>query len=235
MPPRVPARFVPDLLDLCMLLLSAAAAISDVIGYTRLGQVLPSAMTGNTALLGLALGQAKLVAASRSMAALLGFVAGGGIASFLLGDERPGPAASIRVLAIEMVALAGFAAIWLATAPAFGEPALYAMIVLAAVGMGLQSALARRINLPGITTVVFTSTLTAIVGALVGRIRKRNSLLPAATRRQLAALAIYIVAAVIAGFAVWRRSAVVCVLPFGAVLGAALAVAWLGRRESGAA
>ncbi|MGH7120399.1 MAG: YoaK family protein [Acetobacteraceae bacterium] len=221
--PRVRARMHPDPLDLCMLLLGAAAGITDVIGYTKLGQVLPSAMTGNTALLGLALGQDRLVAASRSIAALLGFVAGGGVASFMLGEERPGPAASIRVLAVEMVALAMFAAIWIATAPAFGGAALYTMIVLAAVGMGMQSALARRIDLPGITTVVFTSTLTAIVGALAGAIRKRDPLLPAAIRRQLSALAVYIAAAIVAGFAVWQGSEIVCALPFAAVAGAYLA------------
>lgn len=234
-PPRVPRRLLPDPLNLCMLLLSAAAAFSDVIGYTKLGQVLPSAMTGNTALLGLALGQDRLVAASRSIAALLGFVAGGGVASFMLGDEAPDAPASLRVLAVEMVALATFAAIWLATAPTLRDAALYTMIVLAAAGMGMQSALARRINLPGITTVVFTSTLTAIVGALVHNIRRRDPLLPAATRRQLAALAIYIVAAIVAGFAAWQGSAVISVLPLGAVLGASLAVAWLGRKEGRAA
>lgn len=235
MPPRVPPRFhrdfLPGPLDLCMLLLTAAAGFSDVIGYTKLGQVLPSAMTGNTALLGLALGQDRLLAASRSIAALLGFVVGGGIASFMLGDEPPGPAASVRALAVELVALVTFAAIWLATAPAFGDTALYTMIVLAAAGMGMQSALARRIALPGITTVVFTSTLTAIVGALVRGIRQRDPLLPAATRRQLAALAIYIVAAIVAGFAAWQGSAVICVLPLGAVLGAFLAQVSIGRKQ----
>lgn len=228
--------FLADPIELCMLLLGIAAGISDVIGYTKLGQVLPSAMTGNTALMGLALGQGRLLAATRSIAALLAFASGAAIASFMLGDgPRPRPARAVRVLAIEIIALAWFAAVWIATAPDAGEAALYTMIVLAAASMGMQSALARRIDLPGITTVVFTSTLTAIVGAVADAIRKRNPLLSTATKRQLVALAAYVAAACLAGFVVWQGSEIICVLPLVAVLGAFSAQGWRWMKERRAA
>jgi uncharacterized membrane protein YoaK (UPF0700 family) len=47
------------------------------------------------------------------------------------------------------------------------------LILLSAAGMGIQSVAARRINLPGIPTVVFTSTLTSIVMAATETILRR--------------------------------------------------------------
>ena len=71
-----------------LVLLSVAAGCVDAASFLGLGQVLPAAMTGNTVLLGLALGQAELQAALRSVVALLGFFSG-----VLLGASivRPSP------------------------------------------------------------------------------------------------------------------------------------------------
>jgi hypothetical protein len=59
-----------------LLLLTGAAGSVDAISYLGLGHDFTAMMTGNTALLGLALGQGHILAAWRSILALLGFAAG---------------------------------------------------------------------------------------------------------------------------------------------------------------
>jgi uncharacterized membrane protein YoaK (UPF0700 family) len=50
--------------DVGLALLGFASGSMDALAFFNLGEVFPSAMTGNTALLGLALGQGHLIAAS---------------------------------------------------------------------------------------------------------------------------------------------------------------------------
>lgn len=59
-----------------LLLLTSVAGSIDVIGYLKLGEVFTANMTGNTVLLGIALGRGKSEAAIRSFIALIGFVTG---------------------------------------------------------------------------------------------------------------------------------------------------------------
>jgi uncharacterized membrane protein YoaK (UPF0700 family) len=51
--------------DVGLALLGFASGSMDALAFFDLGEVFPSAMTGNTALLGLALGQGNVIAASR--------------------------------------------------------------------------------------------------------------------------------------------------------------------------
>jgi uncharacterized membrane protein YoaK (UPF0700 family) len=51
-------------------LLGFASGSMDALAFFNLGEVFPSATTGNTALLGLALGQGDVIAASRPFIAL---------------------------------------------------------------------------------------------------------------------------------------------------------------------
>ncbi len=60
--------------DAMLLLLTLAAGCVDAISYLGLGHVFTAMMTGNTVLLGLALGQGHILDALRSIRALLGFV-----------------------------------------------------------------------------------------------------------------------------------------------------------------
>jgi hypothetical protein len=48
-------------------MLGFASGSMDALAFFNLGEVFPSAMTGNTALLGLALGQGDVIAASRPL------------------------------------------------------------------------------------------------------------------------------------------------------------------------
>lgn len=85
--------------------------------------------------------------------------------------------------------------------------------------MGLQGGIGRALGIPGVMTVIFTSTYTSLVSDLVERAQAgHRPLLTALAARQLAALAAYLGGAVIAGIiaAHWVRA--VPFLPFTAVL-----------------
>jgi len=201
-----------------VVLLAFAAATTDVLSFLALFGTFTSAMTGNTALLGLAVGQGKLAAAERSFTALAGFVAG--VAVGALTRERDHRNKGICfVLGFEVVCLGVFTAIWFAVSDSREPPLVYLLIALSAVAMGLQSVAARRIDLPGIPTVVFTSTLTAIVMALVEKI-VRGAPVSVEVKRQIAVFAAYLVGALLAGAAGSQAIGLLVLLPLAAVSGA---------------
>jgi uncharacterized membrane protein YoaK (UPF0700 family) len=71
--------------------LSLAAGCVDAVGYLSLGQVFVANMTGNTVLLGLAIGQADGRGVMHAGTALAGFVLGGTIGAAIVerGPEPP--------------------------------------------------------------------------------------------------------------------------------------------------
>src|SRR5258706_2316803 len=71
----------PNCDALGLALLSFASGATDVLAFIKLGHLFTSAMTGNTALLAIALGQGHLAAAGRSLTALLGFALGVALAT----------------------------------------------------------------------------------------------------------------------------------------------------------
>lgn len=195
----------------------------DVLGLFALGGALPSAMTGNTALLGLALGRAHLVAAAPPLCAGIGFVLGVMAAAAALHFapfETAGRARGlVRLLGLEVILLAVFCFAWQVT----GKPAdlsLYILIVLAAASMGIQSVVAGQEGRPGITTVVFTSTLAAIVIAVTGALLASPRRLAFAAKRQMVMFAAYGFGAVLGGFLTCCAVQWVPWLPLGAALGA---------------
>jgi len=68
---------------------------------------------------------------------------------------------------------------------------LYGFIVVASSGMGIQSVAARLAGRSGITTVVFTSTLTSIVTSATEAMLRRPHRLPFATKRQISMFLVY--------------------------------------------
>jgi len=213
-----------DSADIGLALLGLASGVMDALAFFNLGEVFPSAMTGNTALLGLTLGQGDLIAASRPVAAFAGFLAGAAAATASLDlrlDKLPAPRAIFWLLALEACLLAGFSLAW----PFIDRPIagawVYGLIVVASFAMGLQSVAARLAGRPGVTTVVFTSTLTSIVTAATNAMLRSPHVMPFATKRQMAMFLMYGVGAAICGLLVLHGAAV-AVLPFAAVAGAAV-------------
>lgn len=190
--------------DFGLALLGFASGSMDALAFLNLRQVFPSAMTGNTALLGLALGQGNLVAASRPLVAFAGFLTAASAAAAgvdLWLDGCPVSRAVRWLLAVEACLLAMFAVAWQFSDRPISGVGLYGLIVLASSAMGIQSLAARLVDRPGITTVVFTSTLTAIATAVTAALLRRPHRLTFATKRQIGMFLIYGAGAIVAGLA----------------------------------
>jgi uncharacterized membrane protein YoaK (UPF0700 family) len=156
-----------------LLLLTLAAASVDAISYLGLGHVFTAMMTGNTVLLGLALAQGEVLAALRSILALIGFTIGVFAGAMIVEREsEPAewPAAVTAALAFETLILAIFAA----TSMLFDSTRaiiIYLLIILSAFAMGIQSAAVRRLGVPGIATTYITGTLTSLMIDLLSWLR----------------------------------------------------------------
>ncbi len=164
---RDPRRRLPTLSrESMLLLLTMAAGSVDAISYLGLGHVFTAMMTGNTALLGLAVGQGQVLAALRNILALAGFAGGVAIgAAIVHRDPRQGdwPPVVTKALALEALLLALFASIWHLTGPGRAGIVVSVMIVLTAVAMGVQSAAVQRLGVPGVMTTYITGTLTNLM------------------------------------------------------------------------
>jgi uncharacterized membrane protein YoaK (UPF0700 family) len=197
-------------------LLAAVAGTLDVLGYLRLGPALMSAMTGNGALLGLALGQHQFTAALHSLAAFVGFIVGVGAGTSILNNAEAGWSPRVTaVVAIEAVLLGAFAVLWLASGDRRPEPAVYTLVLLASGAMGLQSAAVRQLKIPGVTTTFFTGTLTSVVTSLVRAAEPPASSrkLPSSAVPQIVALVAYVGSAACAGLAATHAAHAIALLP----------------------
>jgi uncharacterized membrane protein YoaK (UPF0700 family) len=163
--------------DAMLVLLSLAAGCVDAVSYLGLNNVFTANMTGNTVLLGLAIGQAKPQAALRSGVALAGFVVGvaAGAAIVERGREDVAwPSVVTAALALECVVLVAFAVGWRLAGALPGE-AVYSLIALSAFAMGVQSAAVSRLGVASVSTTYITGTLTSLMRRLVGRVRSTSS------------------------------------------------------------
>lgn len=183
-------------------LLSSTAGVMDGTAFLALGNVFTSAMSGNTIVLGVAIGQGRIHAALYALAAFLGYASGAALGALPLHGATPGIE---RAIFVEGVFLAVFAAVWTLVGGPAGPTEVYLLIVLSAMAMGLQGAAGRALALPGIPTIVITSTLTAVIGTVAERAlgRGRQGAAPA-TPHQLVSLLAYLLGAVVAGGLVSR-------------------------------
>ncbi len=210
------------------MLTAFAAGSVDVIGYTRLGGIFASAMTGNVAFLGLYIAEHSLFSAIGSFIALFGFVAGGAVGT-LLTREIPARRAIDFLLGFETILLAAACLLWFLAPHRNGLLATDVLILMLAMAMGLQSICGKKINLSNIPTVVFTSTLTNIVIAVTDGLARGQTALPADTKRQLASFFAYLAGALAAGLLTFFALKSIILLPFAAALAASALV--LNQKE----
>ena len=109
---------------------------------------------------------------------------------------------------------------------------MYWLILLSAVGMGIQGVAARHIRSPGINTIVFTSTLISIVIGLSNLLMRRHTDREIAddTKRQIGIFLAYALGAVLAGLLVGPILSFVAWLPALAVVTALGCCAAAARR-----
>ena len=149
--------------------LTFAAGCVDALSYLGLSRVFTANMTGNAVLLGLAIGQTQELQVAHSSAAIVGFVLGVIIGAKLVGPSRERVVWSRRIsgaVSVECALLLVFALGWWLSGPSVAGVGLAGLIVLAGLAMGIQSAVARRLAVPGVSTTFITGTITALVAEL---------------------------------------------------------------------
>jgi uncharacterized membrane protein YoaK (UPF0700 family) len=212
------------IIDVALTALALASGVTDVAAFLTLGDVFTSAMTGNTALLGIALSQGRILSATHSVSALLGFALGAFFATAICLSNAPNKAddlSGIRpLLLVEILCLAVFATLLTIVGRPVESGLLYGLILLSAIGMGVQGVATRQISSPGINTIVFTSTLLSIVISLTGALLRRpgGERVPFQTKRQISIFLAYGFGAVLAGMLAGPGLRVLAWVPMVAVL-----------------
>lgn len=159
-----------------MLLFTFAAGSVDAIVYLR-GHVFTANMTGNSVLLGIAIGEGRGRAAASSVIALIAFIVGVLLGAFLAGeggDKVKTFTAVRREVFMEAAILASFAGVCIV--PPSVPNSLLLIIVSSGVAMGMQSAAVKRLSLPGIATTYITGTITSLFSGIVHHWRAHKAL-----------------------------------------------------------
>jgi len=200
--------------------LSLVSGCIDVLSFVELRDLFASAMTGNTALLALAMSRGDWLAASRSLSALFAFGLGVALGTLMYPSKHQSTRSGIRwLLVLELVFLTGCSILWSASSGPVEGSTLYAVIVLLAVSMGIQAVVARSINSLGVNTVVFTSALIRIVISATGALRRRAALASLSNIwPDVGTFVAYFCGAALAGMLVSHHLGTLIWLPIAAVL-----------------
>jgi uncharacterized membrane protein YoaK (UPF0700 family) len=201
-----------------LLLTAFAAGTVDIISFATLGGVFASAMTGNFALLAYYVAQSDSQSAMGSVVALSGFAVGCAVGVL----QRRGRAQE-QALSLLMAGEAGlllvfaFYAMW--TPHIAHAPSDHLQILLLAVAMGFQAVIGQTISL---TTIVFTTTLTKLVGTIADSIANGDVSGLKDVKIQSAVVVSYLFGALLSGALIVHKAEEVVLLPF---VGVALAFA----------
>jgi uncharacterized membrane protein YoaK (UPF0700 family) len=147
--------------------LTFVTGLVDAGSYVAMGHVFTANMTGNIVFLGFAFGGVPGLSIVRSATALGFALVGGFLAGRLdswLGKRRRNIWLA-AALAIEAVLLLGAMTVSWCFDPRGGQPisvALYGIIALTALGMGIRNGTVKRLAVPELTTTVLTLTIAAL-------------------------------------------------------------------------
>jgi uncharacterized membrane protein YoaK (UPF0700 family) len=157
------ATRAPDGLHLpLMLALTFSTGVIDAVGYLGLDRVFTGNMTGNVVVLGMALAGSDNLPIVGPIVALGGFLVGAALAGSLLRTSPTGwTSRTTKLFAGIAVGLAaGSIALFIDPHPPYGVA--LAITGLLGMAMGTQAGTARNIGVREVTTVVVTSTITAL-------------------------------------------------------------------------
>jgi uncharacterized membrane protein YoaK (UPF0700 family) len=147
--------------------LTFVTGLVDAGSYVAMGHVFTANMTGNIVFLGFAFGGVPGMSIGRSVT-VLGFGLTGGVLAgkldSLLGKRQRNMWLA-AALAIETLLLFGAMTVSWYFKPRGGQhipAALYGIITLTALGMGLRNGTVRRLAVPELTTTVLTLTVAAL-------------------------------------------------------------------------
>jgi len=215
--------------DRMLLALTFVAGSVDALSYLGLGRVFTANMTGNAVLLGLAIGQTQQLQVAHTAAAIAGFVLGVLTGARVVGPVRERVVWSRQItlaLSLECAVLLVFAIGWWLIGPGSHGAGLIGLILLSGLAMGIQSAVARRLAVPGVATTYITGTITALVAELTAVSGAAGD-----RRRMSAVIGAMIVGAVTGGLAQAYVRPAAALVPV--VVVAAVLVAICGIRRAG--
>jgi uncharacterized membrane protein YoaK (UPF0700 family) len=211
-----------------LLLLTVITGLIDAFSYLSVGHVFVANMTGNIVFIAFATAGAAGFSVIASLLALGAFLVGalvGGRVTHRFRDHRGRMLRATLTLHTVLV-VAALVAAAVSRAPYSGS-ALYLLIALLGLAMGVQNALARSLAVPDLTTTVLTGTLTALVAEAPESSGVR-------TARRLLATAALFVGALVGAYAALRGWSALPLLLAVAMLGATVGVAYALARSRGA-
>lgn len=156
--------------DLFLLALTAGAGAFDAASFLRMHSFTAN-MTGNTVLLGLALGGRHLTDALHNAVAIAAFAAGAFLGAGFgreASDDDPWPAATWRPFLLEIALVVAFAICW--STPALKDNAVL-LLILGAGAMGVQSGITHDIHHSGASTTYMTGTIARTFEYIVDALR----------------------------------------------------------------
>ena len=162
--PAAPRDPVPPAV---LLGLTAITGVVDAVCYLAMGQVFTANMTGNVVLLGLAAAGVPRFSVSRTIVALLAFLAGAVCGGRLASAMEPhrGHHWAGHAFLVDAMCLFAAAVLSLGMEPPYnyGDALrIFGVILLTALAMGFRNAIVRRLCMPDFTTTVITMTITGL-------------------------------------------------------------------------
>lgn len=207
-----------------LLAVTVVTGAIDALSLLALGRVFVANMTGNVVFIGFALGGAPGFSLWGSVLALVGFLVGAMVGGTLIvraGGRRDHLLRNALVVEFVLALTSLIAAILMVDGPGRG----YVIVVLLALGLGLQNAAVRHLAVPDMTTTVLTMALTGIGSDL----RKRDG---AAVLRRLSSVVAMFLGAILGTVVVLHSGVVATLVLVAALFAAILVVVWaVGRRE----
>src|ERR1700737_3590290 len=197
-------------IELILLVTAFAAGGGDIISFSTLGGVVASAMTGNFALLAYYVAQSDSQSAMGSVVALSGFVLGCALGVLQRRSRAQGQALNI-LLVTESGLLLFFALYAMWTPHVAHAPSDHLQILLLAAAMGVQAVIGQTISL---TTIVFTMTLTKLVGTIADSIANGDVSGLKDVKIQSAVVVFYLFGALLSGALIVHKVEEVVLLPF---------------------
>ena len=149
-------------LPVLLLGLTLVSGVIDAISVLAFGRVFVANMTGNVVITGFAIAGVPEFSLRTSLAVLAAFLVGAAGAGLLI-DRIDRRGALLRAaIAVEWVLLSVCLVLVLIWSPEVDSAPTLAAAVIAAVAMGVQNAVARRIAVPDLNTSVISMSMTGL-------------------------------------------------------------------------
>lgn len=163
-PPRSPlARVTGERMHLrLMMALTFTTGVIDAIGFLGLDRVFAGNMTGNVVILGMAAAGTDDFPVTGPALALIGFLLGAAHGGRVLRGAPRGWSGRVTSSLGTVAAITLVLGVVFRTVDHLPEPLTMAATGLLGTAMGLQAGVARHLGVAEVTTVVVTSTLTAL-------------------------------------------------------------------------